>query len=96
MLNENAPFEVVWIIITAVIGCLFIIKRIFFYYESKRLKKGDSVDSFIDIMGTVLLLVLLIIALFGPPDSPLTKMLMTAIIITVVLAFVKIISLLIF
>jgi len=96
MPNENAQFEVVWIIITVVIGCLFIIKRIFFYYESKRLKKGSSIDSFIDIMGTVLLLVLFIIAILGPPDSPLTKMLMTVIIIGVVLGCGYLLSLLLF
>jgi len=96
MPNENAQFEVVWIIITVVIGCLFIIKRIFFYYESKRLKKGDSIDSFVDIMGTVLLLVLFIIAILGPPDSPLTKMLMTVIIIGVVLGCGYLLNLLLF
>lgn len=96
MPNENAQFEVVWIIITVVIGCLFIVKRQFFYYESKRLKKGNSIDSFVDIMGTVLLLVLFIIAILGPPDSPLTKLLMTVIIISVVLGCGYVLSLLLF
>jgi hypothetical protein len=61
--------EPVWLIIVAVFGCLFIVKRIYFSNEQNRLKKGDPLNGFIDIIQYILVCFILVVFVYGPENK---------------------------
>jgi hypothetical protein len=75
--NSSQPrISVVWIVITAIFGCVFIAKKLYFADQAKRLGKNNVIDGFIDIIiGTILCLILLRFV-YGPPNTIWIQILM--------------------
>jgi divalent metal cation (Fe/Co/Zn/Cd) transporter len=71
--------SVTWILISVIFGCVFIAKRLYFKNEKERLKlKKDNINTnFVDVMSDVLLCLLWVRIIFGPPNPAIMSMLMT-------------------
>jgi len=65
--------SVVWTVITAIIGCVFIAKRLYFSDQAKRLGKNNVIDGFIDIIVATLSVFILIQIVYGAPNTNLSK-----------------------
>jgi hypothetical protein len=75
--GEQRMESVTWIVITVVIGCVFIAKRLYFKRERNRLGKGNPRTDFVDVMSTVVLGLLWFRIIFGPPNPFISTVLMT-------------------
>lgn len=71
--SSDSLKSVVWTVITAIIGCVFIAKRLYFANQAKRLGKNNVNDEFLDIIVAILLVFGLIQIVYGPPNTSLTK-----------------------
>ena len=68
--------SVVWTVITAIIGCVFIAKRLYFSDQAKRLGKNNVIDGFIDIIIGTILCLIIIQFVYGPPNTVWIQILM--------------------
>ena len=69
--------SVTWILISVIFGCVFIAKRLYFKSEKERLKKDNPQTDFVDVMSDIILCLLILRLIFGPPNPAIMSVLMT-------------------
>lgn len=93
--NGNQRMKsVTWIVITAVIGCVFIAKRLYFKSEKERLKKGDPNIDFMDVIANTILFLIWFQIIYGAPNPAIMYILMSIFMIGIAIGIAYLLRLL--
>lgn len=85
--------SVVWLVITAMTGCIFIVKRIYFKNLKKDILKYDNIEFDItDIMMCTILFVIATRVFFGPPYRALITFIIFIFTIGLVIAIINLLQ----